>query len=300
MRAYAFVQVDVFTERIFGGNPLAVFLTGEGLTAEQMQAIAREMNLSETTFILPAVHPECAAKVRIFTPERELPFAGHPTLGTAYVLATHGMLPPGMPDFLLEEGIGPVPVKIEGAGAAPRFVWMRHRDAAFGPEVQDRARAAAALGLRASDLFPDAPVCTGSTGLPHLYIPLRDRETVDRAIPNVHLLSQVLEEQGTDAVFIFAPEPAAGRAYARMFAPLAGIPEDPATGSACGPLGAYLVRYGLVRPGGAEIEIISEQGVKMGRPSRVHIRVRAGESGPSDIQVGGCVVPVLEGVLHLP
>ena len=124
MRRYALVQVDVFTDRPLGGNPLAVILDGRDLRDDEMQAIALEMNLSETTFILPATRPECAFRVRIFTPRRELPFAGHPTIGTAWVLASRGLLPPGTTRFALEEGIGPVPVEFEGDPARPGFVWM--------------------------------------------------------------------------------------------------------------------------------------------------------------------------------
>src|SRR5262247_2528287 len=145
--AYRFVQVDVFTERVFGGNPLAVFLDGRGLDDGDMQALAREMNLSETTFVLPATRTDCAARVRIFTPAREVPFAGHPTVGTSWVLATRGLLPAGERRILLEEGIGPVPVTLEGDPAAPRFIWMSHGEARFGPELSDRPAVARALGL---------------------------------------------------------------------------------------------------------------------------------------------------------
>jgi len=131
-RDYAFVQVDVFTDRVFGGNPLAVFLDGRGLTDGEMQSIAREMNLSETTFVLPSTRPDCAAQVRIFTPAREVPFAGHPTIGTSWVLATEGRLG-GRPTAALEEGIGPVPVELEGDPRRPSFVWMGHREPRFGP-----------------------------------------------------------------------------------------------------------------------------------------------------------------------
>jgi trans-2,3-dihydro-3-hydroxyanthranilate isomerase len=262
-RAYEFVQVDVFTERVFGGNPLAVVLDGGGLDDDEMQAIAREMNLSETTFVLPATRADCAARVRIFTPGREVPFAGHPTVGTAWVLATRGGFD-GASRAALEEGIGPVPVELEGDPVRPRFVWMRHRDAEFDPPVTDRAGVAAALGLEEATLRPDAPIRVGSTGARFLYVPLRDRAAVDRAALDV---------------------PA--------------IAEDPATGSASGPLGAYLVRHGLV-PGGAAVRLISEQGTHMGRQSFVHIRLRGDTHGVTDIGVGGAVVPVLEGRLSIP
>ena len=150
-----FVQVDVFTERVFGGNPLAVVFGAEGLETIEMQAIAREMNCSETTFLLPPTRPDCGARVRIFTPAREIPFAGHPTIGTAWVLATEGLLPPGTTRFNLEEGIGPVEVTLEGDPASPRFLWMRHGEARFGPELGDRAGFARALGLDPAAFLAD-------------------------------------------------------------------------------------------------------------------------------------------------
>jgi trans-2,3-dihydro-3-hydroxyanthranilate isomerase len=288
------------------------------------------MNLSETTFVLPATRTYCAARVRIFTPTRELPFAGHPTLGTAYVLATQGHLPaapaPRRPSFprgvptgvgrdaygaaelALEEGVGPVPIRFEGGPRTPRFVWMRHPAATFGPPFADRACFAAALGLTEADLLEDAPLRVGSTGLPHLYIPLRDRAAVDRAELDVPALLACFGAANSAAVYLFAPddrpgappEPGDHRVYARMFAPHdGGIPEDPATGSAAGPLGAYLVRHALV-PAGAVLRIVCEQGTKMGRQSFLHIHLRPDPGGAETIEVGGGVVPVLEGTLRLP
>src|SRR6267142_1418382 len=173
-RQYDVVQVDVFTERVLRGNPLAVFLDGRGLDDGEMQALAREMNLSETSFVLRATRADCAARVRIFTPARELPFAGHPTVGTAWVLATRGRLGGGA-RATLEEGIGPVAVELEGDPARPSFVWMRHRDAEFGPPVSDRTGVATALGLDAAALHASAPIRVGSTGSPFLYVPRRGR-----------------------------------------------------------------------------------------------------------------------------
>ena len=207
-RGYEFVQVDVFTERLFGGNPLAVFPYAEGLTDDEMAAIAREMNLSETTFVLPATRPDCAAKVRIFTPARELPFAGHPTLGTAYVLAARGMLPAEARDIALEEGVGPVPVHFAGDDLrAPTFVWMEQRDPTFGSPTGERAAFAAALGLSEGDLLPDAPILTGSTGLPWWYMPVRDAATVDRAVLNIAVALRCLEGNEADGIVTFAPDP---------------------------------------------------------------------------------------------
>jgi trans-2,3-dihydro-3-hydroxyanthranilate isomerase len=314
-RELLFVQVDVFTERVFGGNPLAVVFEAAGLSDAEMQAIAREMNCSETTFLLPPTRPDCEARVRIFTPARELPFAGHPTIGTAWVLATEQLLPPNTHRFNLEEGIGPVEVTLEGEPARPSFLWMRHGAARFGPELINRAGFARALGLAESDLLTGAPICTGSTGNPFLYIPLRDREVVDRARLDVPALLAVQGEGPNVGVFVFAPDPdpkaGAGRGapaggpsgyrvYSRMFAPhTSGIPEDPATGSASGPLGAYLVERGLATPADT-VNIVSEQGTRMGRPSFIRIRVGMTAGRVGEILVGGSVVPVIEGRLRMP
>ncbi|ACZ40452.1 PhzF family phenazine biosynthesis protein [Sphaerobacter thermophilus] len=300
-RTYSFVQVDVFTDRQFGGNPLAVFLDGTGLSDAEMQAIAREMNLSETTFVLPPERDDCVARVRIFTPGRELPFAGHPTVGTAYVLATSGRVPAGATEFALEERVGPVPVRLEGDPNAPTFIWMRHPAATFGPPREGRAQLAAALGLDEADLLPDVPVCVGSTGVPFLYIPLRDPATVDRVVVDLPALSAWFGDEELVGTFVFAPNPAAGpnRVYSRMIAAHGiGIAEDPATGSASGPLGAYLVRHGLVASSD-EVRIVSEQGTKIGRQSFVHITVRSRPDGGEEIEVGGGTVPVLEGTLRI-
>lgn len=300
-RSYDFVQVDVFTEHMFGGNPLAVFPRAEGLTGEEMQAIAKEMNLSETTFILPATRPDCAARVRIFTPAQELPFAGHPTIGTSWVLASHGMLPDGATELRLEEGVGPIEVTLEGDARNPTMLWMKHPPATFGPEVRERSEMARSLGLTEDDLLSGAPIVVGSTGLPFLYIPLNDAGAVDRASLNVAELPAIEAISDSQGVFIFAPDGRYGpnRAYSRMFAPhTQDISEDPATGSASGPLAAYLVRHGLVT-GEGELRAISEQGTKMGRQSFIHLRVRVSGGEPTSIEIGGSVVPVLTGTLTL-
>jgi trans-2,3-dihydro-3-hydroxyanthranilate isomerase len=300
-RSYPFVQVDVFTDRIFGGNQLAVFLEPEGLSDAEMQAIALEMNLAETTFVVPSARPECAARVRIFTITQELPFAGHPTVGTAWVLATHGRLPAGQRDIVLEEGIGPVPVHLDGDPSAPTTVWMSHAAAEWGAPQPNRAALVAALGLSEADVLPDQPIRTGSTGLPFLYFPLRNPEAVDRAVPDLRAMSTAFT--GTRlGVFVFAPDPARGpgRVYSRMFAgDTAGVAEDSATGSASGPLGAFVAEQNII-PLGDPIEIISLQGNKMGRPSSIHLRMGMQDGRAINLQVGGSVVPVFEGVLTLP
>jgi trans-2,3-dihydro-3-hydroxyanthranilate isomerase len=299
------LQVDVFTERVFGGNPLAVVFEAEGLADSEMQGIAREMNCSETTFLLAPTRRDCAARVRIFTPAREIPFAGHPTIGTAWVLATEKLLPTGRTRFNLEEGIGPVEVTLEGDPARPSFLWMKHGEAKFGSELTDRAGFARALGLAEANLLAGHPVRTGSTGSAFLYIPLKDRAAVDRARLDVPALLAAQGEGPNLGVFVFAPDPPGGKAgkatvYSRMFAPhTSGIPEDPATGSASGPLGAYLVERGLVAPA-ATVDIVSEQGTRMGRPSFVHIRVGTSGGRVAGIEVGGRVVPVIDGRLRIP
>jgi trans-2,3-dihydro-3-hydroxyanthranilate isomerase len=291
------VRVDVFTERALAGNPLAVFLEPDGLFDQEMQALAREMNLSETVFVLPTTRPDCAARLRIFTPTLEIPFAGHPTVGTAWVLATRRRLPHGAREVALEEGIGPVPVRLEGDPARPNFVWMRHRDPVFGPTIEDRAGVARALGLDEGDLL-DAPIEVGSTGNRFLFVPLRDRAIVDRVRLDLAALDGATDRVDALGVFVLAPEPP-DRVYSRMLAPGSGVPEDPATGSASGPLAGYLVRHRLV-PAAGETRLVSEQGTKMGRQSFVHMRLRAEGGQAREVEVGGATVEVLTGTLTLP
>jgi trans-2,3-dihydro-3-hydroxyanthranilate isomerase len=301
-RSYRFVQVDVFTDRVFRGNPLAVFLDGHGLDDGLMQQIAREMNLSETVFLFPPSRPDCAAALRIFTPAREVPFAGHPTIGTAWVLAAHGLGPRGASRFVLEEKIGPVPVELEGDTARPDFIWMTQLAATFDTPLDNRDAVARALALAEADLLPGAPIRPGSTGNPFLFVPLRDRETVDRAVLDVRGMLDAMSDRPRMGIFVFAPDPdkAAGRVYARMFAPhTSGVPEDPATGSASGPLGAYLVLHGLVKMTD-DVRIVSEQGTRMGRQSFIHIRLAMHGSTIQSIRVGGSAVAVLEGELRIP
>jgi trans-2,3-dihydro-3-hydroxyanthranilate isomerase len=298
-RRYRFVQVDVFSERAFAGNQLAVVFDAHDLSSSEMQDIAREMNLAETTFLLPSRRPDCAVRVRIFTPSREMPFAGHPTIGTAWVLAAQGLAPAGATEFQLDEEIGPVPVELEGELSAPRFVWMRHRDATFEPEVRDRDGVAAALGLKTDDLLPGAPIEAGSTGNAFLYVPLRDAATVDRVVVDARRLEEVAPATAHIGIFVLAPTSDPQRVYTRMFAPAHGVAEDPATGSASGALGAYLVRHRLVRGDGA-MRIVSEQGTKMGRQSFVHVALTAHDGQSREIRVGGAVVPVIDGTLRVP
>ena len=288
MRRLHYHRVDVFTDRAFGGNPLAVFTNGRGLSTETMQAIAKEFNLSETTFVIPADEPAHDWRVRIFTPGAELPMAGHPTVGTSFVLAREHLIPRDEREstIILEEGVGPVPVRIEFEGGEPSFAEMRQPLPTFGPRLDDRAAVAAMLSLEESDVEADLPVEVVSCGVPFLYVPLRSLDAAHRARPRVDLIDRVAEEHGIQPeVFVFTREVEheGSTVHSRMFAPSLGITEDPATGAASGPLGCYLVTYGVLPEG----DILSEQGVEMGRPSFVHIRIEREGEQITAVRVGG-------------
>lgn len=292
--------VDVFTQRPLVGNPLAVVLQADGLSSKQMQAIARETNLSETTFVLPPEKPEHAAKVRIFTPHIELPFAGHPTIGTGWVLLNEGLVSEKTGSFTLEEGVGPVPLRVD-RGGEDVVLWMSHPPVKFGESIEEREDMAAALGLPVSDLLPNVPIQIASTGVAFLYVALKDVAAVDHAVSRGESLTLVLDPHGRPPIFLFAVA-GANRLYSRMFAPHTESPlaEDPATGSASGPLGAFAVRYGLI-PRAAQVSIASEQGTKMGRQSFIQIELAypAGAELPTRIEVGGSVVPVMTAELSI-
>ena len=288
MRRLHYHRVDVFTDRAFGGNPLAVFTNGRGLSTETMQAIAKEFNLSETTFVIPADEPAHDWRVRIFTPGAELPMAGHPTVGTSYVLAREHLIPRDEREttIILEEGVGPVPVRIEFNEGEPSFAEMRQPLPTFGARLDDRAAVAAMLSLEESDVEADLPVEVVSCGVPFLYVPLRSLDAARRARPRVDLIDRVAEEHDIQPqVFVFTREVEheGSTVHSRMFAPSLGITEDPATGAASGPLGCYLVTYGLFPEG----DILSEQGVEMGRPSFIHIRIAREDEQITAVRVGG-------------
>ena len=298
-RTYEFQQVDVFTDRMFGGNPLAVFTDGRDLSTAEMQAIALEMNLSETTFVLPPNDPAGLAKVRIFTPHAELPFAGHPTVGTAWVLANSPEFDVNSDAIDLELGVGPIKVEYDDRHDPTSTIWMHQGRATFGDIVEDRDAVAASLGVDSGDLVRDLPVQFVSTGLPFLYVPFATREAVDRASLTGTGISAGNVKAG--GAFLFHCDVGADRVYSRMIATIGGaVWEDPATGSANGPLGAYVVQHGLSSERSNPVEIVSEQGVQMGRPSTIRIRVAIEGGTPGAIQVGGAVVPVFDGVLRIP
>jgi trans-2,3-dihydro-3-hydroxyanthranilate isomerase len=287
--------VDVFAETPLAGNQLAVVLDAEDIPGDVMQRIAKEMNISETTFVLPPSDPAHAARIRIFTPASEVPFAGHPTVGTAWVLSTQGLVPGGALEFVLEEEIGPVKVRGVKTPDGLNF-WMTHPQLTFGASERRRIHAAGAIGLTEDDLVADVPVQVASTGNPHLFFALRDAQAVDAAVADLELLGDVLEATHAFGAFVFAAV-GGNRLYSRMFS--LDIAEDPATGSASGPLGGFAVKYGLV-PRAPKVAIVSEQGTKMGRQSFLHIELTYRDSGdiPAQIEVGGAVWPVISGTLQ--
>lgn len=283
--SYRYRVVDVFTDRPLEGNSLAVFVDARGLDGATMQRIARELNLSETTFVLPPTLDDCAAAVRIFTPGKEMLFAGHPTIGTSWVLLDEGIVARRVDRFVLEEKVGPVAIRVD-AGEQP-LIWLRTPPIEFG-RTYDRTACAETLGLDAGDLLDVAPQLV-SAGNPTIFVAVNDRDAVDRASVDLPQLERLkAADVEPSCTFVFAPTTEG--AYSRMFAPEYGILEDPATGSSTGPLAAFMMRHHLVSSAGGT-RFVSEQGTKMGRRSILHVAIH-GERGADGIDVGGCVTPV--------
>lgn len=300
---YRYLHFDVFTNEKFGGNQLAVFPEAQGLSTETMQAVAREMNFSETTFILPAERTDTDIRMRIFTPGLEMPMAGHPTVGSTFALAREGVIPAGRRRWVFGLNIGPTPVDIDWSGEQPSFAWMTQQRPVFGPVVADVDAAARAIGVDAPAIRGTGlPVQEVSCGVPFVFVPLETRAAVDAAAPNLPAFNALCKAAGVDnhAMFVFSREPGDDRAtvYSRMFAPGLGVFEDPATGAASGPLGCYLVTHGVV-PAEQAGRILSLQGAKMGRPSWIHIAIGMDGGEISKVQIGGEAVMMGEGELFL-
>ena len=301
---YRYLHLDVFTNRLFGGNQLAVFPDAAGLDTDTMQAIAREMAFSESTFVFPAERDDTNVRMRIFTPGREVPMAGHPTVGSAFALALDGRIPAGLTRWVFGLNIGPTPVDIDWQGNRASFVWMTQLAPQFGTVVYDVGGVSEAIGLRPDELgLGDLRVQEVSCGLPFVLIPLATRAAVDRCVPDVAAMSRLFARHSlkAEAVFVFSTEAAndGSTVYSRMFAPALGVFEDPATGSASGPLGCYMVKNGLVARDRANA-ITSLQGAKMGRPSWIHICIGTGPAGEiTRVQVGGEAVLAGEGTLAI-
>lgn len=275
--------LDVFTNQPFGGNPLAVFTDSGDTPTALMQSIANELNLSETVFIQPS--DQYDFRLRIFTPKVELPMAGHPTVGTGFLLKYLGLADG---TIICEEGVGPVPVTI-----AESVVWMQQPLPEFGDIERDRADVAAMLSLSEDSLHLDLPIQTVSCGVPFLYVPLKDLTALSQARLRLDLWEQTFP---TCSLFVFTPNTDDATVRSRMFAPAMGIAEDPATGAASGPLGAYLVEHGVVS---RSADIISRQGVEMGRPSEIHIRIEKTADRYTKVLIGGTSCYMGEGTLTL-
>ena len=281
----AFRLVDVFTPRPLGGNQLCVVPDAGELDDGEMQAIAKEIGFSETTFVTEAAGDRYA--MRIFTPGRELPFAGHPTLGTAFVLVSEGRVSTPATQ-LIAAGEIPVEVDLETGTA-----WMTQLPAEFGPIFPDRDLIASAIGLTTADLDPGRPVQTVSTGLPTTIVPVRDLDTLRRATRNEQLVGRAVRASGGQDLYLFAPT--GEGVTARMFDSEFGIGEDSATGSAAGPLGVYLGEYGDLD---TTWRLSIRQGEQVGRPSELHVEARR-EDGAWRARVGGGVHIVGGGAFEL-
>jgi len=303
MRRLRFLQFDVFTREPFGGNQLAVFFEGDSLSDEKMQAIAREMNYSETTFILPPSDPKALCRVRIFTPAAELPFAGHPVIGTTFALAQEGMIRTGESPVTLQLGIGLVPVELLYEGQRATFVWMYQPVPTFEPWQGDAVRLASALGLTADDFDDALPIERAMVGVNHVLVPIRSLDAIGRAHTTPDLLEALNLPNEHPGCFLFTLDRTESGAdiHGRMFAPAMGIGEDPATGSAAGPLGVYLLRHGRLPPDETgQTRARLEQGIEMGRPSTLDIAMSGSAEHIEEVRVGGASVLIAEGELLLP
>ena len=291
-RRFSFVQFDVFSHQRMTGNPLAIFPDGSGLTDEEMQALAREMNLSETTFVLPreaAVEAKRGVRVRIFTVKEELPFAGHPTLGTAFALRGPGR----RSEIILDLNAGKVPVRFEEVPGEPVFGEMTQLDPKFGPR-HDREAVVRAAGLRDGDVDPSLPIETISTGVPFTIVPLRGLDVMRGLQVDLKSSADYLAQAGGMFYFVTreTTDPAA-RLHARM---MFYNGEDPATGSAAGCAAAWMVAHGVAEP---EEQVLIEQGIEMRRPSRIFVRAGLQDNRIVNVRVGGNAVEVLRGEVFL-
>ena len=307
MRKARYVRVDVFSKQPFCGNPLAVFPEADGLTKREMQLLAKEMNLSETTFVVrPSRGSGADFRVRIFVPDNEIPYAGHPTIGTFYVLAKEGRIRLKGPvtRVMMEAIAGVMPVDIHSSkGKVTKVVTHQNRPE-FGPVVKDVRMIAEALSLDVGDLDPERmPVQLVSTGLPWLIVPVRTRKAVEKAAGNASVFAEAISRmpKGVVDMYVTCLDPLAkgSTTHSRGFSLVAkNIVEDPATGSASGCLGAYLVEHGLV-PRKRAVRIVNEQGYEIGRPSRIDIEVVSEDGRIEQVMVGGSVVHMMDGHAYL-
>jgi trans-2,3-dihydro-3-hydroxyanthranilate isomerase len=303
MPRFRYLTADVFTDTPFGGNQLAIFPDARGIPEHRLLDVAREFNYSETTFVYPPENPAHTRRVRIFTPGAEVPFAGHPTVGTAHALAATGEVPltGETTRIVLEEKVGPVAVSIRAKGGQPEFVQLSvAKLPEIGPPTPDRAALAAVLGLAVDDLLGDAWSPAGvSCGLPFLYVAVRDRAAVARASVRMDLWESSLKGAWASELFVFARdgERAGSDIHARCFVPGLSVPEDPATGSACAALAGYLASRHSLRNGPLRWRV--EQGFEMGRPSIVEVEADVAGGSLTAVRVGGASVLVCEGTMQV-
>lgn len=304
-RSLKFYQADVFTSQPFGGNPVAVFPDADGLTDDELQQIAREMNLSETVFVFPPTDPAAVARLRIFTPTQEIPFAGHPVLGTFYVLAQIGRISTQEPvtPVVQECNIGLFSVELHAEQSrVVRVVMSQPKPEFLDPidALDDVYLIGGALSLP-KHVIADTkwPLQVVSTGLPVLIVPVRTLTAVRSINPDASAIINVCERFGANGIMVFTTVTVESFAsvHARMFAPKIGILEDPATGSAGGALGAYLVQNGVVEVG-PTTDILIEQGYEIDRPSRILVQVESDDDVIQGVKVGGHCVMVVEGTLR--
>ncbi|SDI27660.1 PhzF family phenazine biosynthesis protein [Alteribacillus bidgolensis] len=305
MKTLKYSLVDVFTTKPFGGNQLAVFEEGANLTPDLMQQIARELNLSETVFIQPPSDPTKEKSLRIFTPQVELPMAGHPTIGAAYIMAEKGMIETktGKSEWVFEEGVGDVPVTVHKDHDLISKVEMEQPLPVFGDRYRETEIVAKLLSLSINDIDPILPIQTVSSGVPFLYVPIRSLASMKK----INFRTDVWEKhfsvnQHTKHIFAFTTETEepTSTVHSRMFAPAMGISEDPATGAASGPLGAYLVKHGVIPPSDNETYIIrNEQGIEMGRPSYIDITLMKEGSEIKEVKIGGKSIIIGSGQIFL-
>jgi trans-2,3-dihydro-3-hydroxyanthranilate isomerase len=283
-----FYQVDVFTDHIFGGNPLAVFTEGQKFKEEDLQKIAREMNLSETTFVYPSTKNEADFDVRIFTPNREIPFAGHPTLGSAFVLRKYGATTKNLLRLNFKAGV--IPVSIEGGRS-----FMQHPPAETLHELIPSKMISEALGIALSSLDETLPIKVVTTGFPALFVPVNSLSIINSIRINIQTLNKVLDPLGIDMIYPFCRETLNpdNTIHSRAFAPGMGILEDPATGSVAGAMGAYWANLSNE----VNISMVIEQGYAIKRPSLIHVEVSRREI--QKIRVGGQCQSVFTGLMDL-
>ena len=297
-----YFTLDVFTDQRFGGNPLAVILDARGLTSEEMLQITREFNFSESTFVLPAEDDVMTRRVRIFTPGGEVPFAGHPTVGTAIALVFSGDVTTigDEVQMVLGETVGPVPVTVRLRDGVPEWAQLSTAMMPVEQPAVDLAVVAEMLGLAASDFMTTdgyAPTAT-SCGLPFLIVPLASRDAVARARVDDAVFARTLRGSACAMIMVFAKvdDVPGVDVHCRVFCPDDGVPEDPATGSANAALGGYLAAR---TPRTGTLRWVSQQGIEMGRPSRLEIEVDKRGDAITAVRVGGNAVLMSEGRLRV-